>query len=217
MNIIFIAPPAAGKGTQSELICSKYNITHISTGDLIRETINNNDENSNKLKSIIEQGKLVSDEFILQLITNKINNNNDFIFDGFPRNLKQAELFDELLYKLNKKVDLVFYLKIDKSITEKRIVGRLSCPSCGRVYNDQIIESMPKQTGLCDTCNIELTKRSDDNLETFSKRFDTYMNETSPVIDYYKNKNILFEIDSNLDKYEIFNQIEKVIDNYDKD
>lgn len=209
MNIIFIAPPAAGKGTQSELLCSKYNMNHISTGDLIRETINSNNEKSSELKEIIEQGKLVSDEFILELVKDKVNQNGDFIFDGFPRNIKQAKLFDELLNSLNKKVDYVIYLSVDKELAANRILGRLSCLKCGRVYNDQIEESKPKNIDLCDDCNIELTKRTDDNIETFNKRFDTYMNETSPILDYYKDK--IYEINSNQDKYEIFNQIESII------
>ena len=208
MNIIFIAPPAAGKGTQSELLCNKYGFNHISTGDLIRETINSDSPLSLELKETMEQGKLVSDEFILKLIENNYKD-GDYIFDGFPRNLNQAKKFDELLAKLNKKVDYVIYLTISKDLASKRILGRLTCPNCGKLYNDQIEESMPKNSGLCDICNVSLNKRVDDNLETFTKRFDTYINETSPLIDYYKDK--LFEVDSSKDKDEIFNEIERII------
>ena len=208
MNVIFIAPPAAGKGTQSEMLCNKYNIKHISTGDLIRETINNNSPLSEQLKDIMNQGKLVSDEFILELIKNNLGD-GDYIFDGFPRNVKQAKMFDELLNTLNKKVDYVIYLKVSKDLAAKRILGRLSCANCGRVYNDQITELMPKQIGICDVCNIELTHRNDDNLETFNKRFDTYINETEPLLDYYKDK--LYEIDSSKDKQVIFKEIEGII------
>lgn len=209
MNIIFIAPPAAGKGTQSDLICNKYNMKHISTGDLIRKTINSESEKSLELKEIIEQGKLVSDEFILSLVKDEIKDGNSYIFDGFPRNINQAKLFDELLSSLNKKVDYVIYLKVDKELAAKRILGRISCPTCGKVYNDQIKESMPKQEGLCDQCNVELLKRNDDNEITFNKRFDTYIEETEPLLDYYKDK--LNIIDSSQDKYKIFKQIENII------
>lgn len=209
MNIIFIAPPAAGKGTQSDLICNKYSMKHISTGDLIRETISSNNEKSLELKETIEQGKLVSDEFILSLIKDKIENGNSYIFDGFPRNIEQAKLFDELLNSINNKVDYVIYLKIDKELAAKRILGRISCSNCGKVYNDQIKMSMPKQDGLCDICNTALSKRNDDNEITFNKRFDTYINETEPLLDYYKDK--LYIIDSSQDKYEIFKQIENII------
>ena len=208
MNIIFIAPPAAGKGTQSELLCNKYNFVHISTGDLIRETIKNNSPLSEELKSITSQGKLVSDEFILELIKDKLNN-ADYIFDGFPRNVKQAKMFDELLETQNKKVDYVIYLTVPKDLARKRILGRLSCPKCGRVYNDQIDIGKPKNECLCDDCNVELSRRSDDNEETFNVRYDTYINETSPLIDYYQDK--LFKVDSSKDKYEIFNEIERII------
>lgn len=209
MNIILIAPPAAGKGTQSELICNKYDMQHISTGDLIRTVINSNNENSIELKKTIEQGKLVSDEFVLDLIKEEIKNGNNYIFDGFPRTVNQAKLFDELLNELNKKIDYVIYLDIDKDIAMKRILGRLSCSKCGKVYNDQIEESMPKINGICNECNIELSKRNDDNEETFNKRFDTYINETKPLLDYYKDR--LYIIDSSLNKYEIFKQIENII------
>ncbi len=209
MNIILIAPPAAGKGTQSELICNKYNIKHISTGDLIRAVINSNSEKSIELKKTIEQGKLVSDEFVLDLIKDEIKNGNSYIFDGFPRNVNQAKLFNELLIKLNKKIDYVIYLDINKEVASKRIFGRLSCSNCGKVYNDQIEESMPKINGICDECNIKLSKRNDDNEETFNKRFDTYMSETKPLLDYYKDR--LYIIDSSLNKYEIFKQIENII------
>ena len=209
MNIILIAPPAAGKGTQSELICNKYDIKHISTGDLIRAVINSNSEKSIELKKTIEQGKLVSDEFVLDLIKDEIKDGNSYIFDGFPRTVNQAKLFDELLEKLNEKIDYVIYLDINKEIASKRILGRLSCSNCGKVYNDQIEESMPKTNGICDDCNIELSKRNDDNEETFNKRFDTYMSETKPLLDYYKDR--LYIVDSSLNKYEIFKQIEDII------
>jgi len=211
MNLIFIAPPAAGKGTQSELLCNNHNFYHLSTGDLLREAISKNDENSIKLKQIIEQGKLVGDDIILDLISKEIGKDGDYIFDGFPRNLKQAISFDELLVSLNRKVDYVIYLKVDKFLAQKRILGRLSCSNCGSVYNSQIEESNPKIEGICDDCGASLIKRTDDNEETFNNRFDTYMKETEPVINYYKDLNILYELDSSLDKYIIFNEIKKII------
>ena len=208
MNIIFIAPPAAGKGTQSDLLCNKYNFKHISTGDLIRETINNNSPLSQELREVMNQGKLVSDEFIINLIKENIGD-SDYIFDGFPRNVKQAKMFDELLVTLNKKVDYVIYLNISKELASKRILGRLSCSKCGRVYNDQIEELMPKEKGVCDICNISLDHRNDDNIETFDKRFDTYQTETAPLLEYYKDK--LYTVDSSQSKEQIFKEIEGII------
>lgn len=208
MNIIFIAPPAAGKGTQSELLCNKYNMKHISAGDLLRDAINENTEESKKIEKNIEQGQLVSDEYIINLVKNKIVENDNYIFDGVPRDIKQAKLLDELLNSLNRKIDFVIYLKIDKELAIKRILGRLSCPTCDKVYNDQIKELMPKVSNICDNCKSVLIKRIDDNIDSFNKRFDTYIKQTEPLLNYFKDK--LYEINST-DKYEIFKQIESIV------
>lgn len=208
MNIIFIAPPGAGKGTQAELICEKYNFDRISTGALIREAINKKDEKAEELKNLIEQGILVNDDFVLDLIEEKIVKVNNYIFDGFPRNLNQAHLIDNLLNKFEKSIDYVIYLKIDQESALERIIERITCLNCGHMYNSQ---DKPKKDYLCDICGHKLVKRFDDNLESFKKRFDTYMTETIPVIEYYRNKKLLYEIDGNLDKFEIFKQIESII------
>ena len=139
------------------------------------------------------------------------NRGKPFILDGFPRNVNQAIKLDELLAKNNKKIDYVIYFKIDKSLALDRIIGRINCPSCGCVYNDRIISSKPKKENICDSCGHLLEKRADDNEESFNKRFDTYMNETSPVIKYYQDKNVLYEVDSSLDKYDVFKALEDII------
>lgn len=214
-SIILVAPPAAGKGTQSSLICEKYGLLHISTGDLIREAIAKNDEMSDYLKSQIESGKLVSDEIILKLLgsrLNEIQKGPGYILDGFPRNVNQAIQYDSMLKEMNEKVSCVIYLAISKELAEKRIVGRISCPKCGRVYNEFIAENQPKIENTCDECGIELTKRSDDNAETFGVRFQTYLDETAPLIDYYKKQNILYEVDSTLPTDQVFAQIESIVD-----
>lgn len=207
MNIIFIAPPAAGKGTQSELVCKKYNLTHISTGNLLREVTNKDDDFSKEIKMRMSKGLLISDEIILNLISEKIKNKKGFIFDGFPRNLKQAIKFDEMLENIDQKVDYVIYLKIDKEIAKERILGRLVCPNCNTIYNFGL--NVDDQN--CSNCNKKLIKRQDDTIETFNKRFEVYMDETSPVIDYYKNKGNLYEVDSSLEPLEVFKKIENII------
>ena len=207
MNIILIAPPAAGKGTQSELICNKYNLTHISTGDLLREVTTKDNELSNQIKELMNKGELISDDIILNLITDKIKDKDGFVFDGFPRNLKQAEALDELLSNLNKKIDYVIYLTIDKEIACERIAGRYVCSNCKSVYN---LKS-DSETKICQNCGQELTKRKDDNAETFNNRYDVYMNETFPIIDYYRNKNLLFEVDSSDEPNKVFADIEKIM------
>ncbi len=210
-DIILIAPPAAGKGTQAKLLSSKYQIPHISTGDLLRAATG---ELGDIVKKTMESGSLVSDDLVLKLLEERITKEdcqNGYILDGFPRNVSQAESYMKLLEKLNKPLGDVIYLDASKEVTQKRIVGRLTCPTCGAVYNDQIDESKPKKFGTCDKCNGPLSKRSDDNLETFEKRYQTFMNETYPLLNYFKNKGKLFTVGSGISKERTLNEIEKII------
>lgn len=210
-DIILIAPPAAGKGTQAKLLSSKYQIPHISTGDLLRAATG---ELGDIVKKTMESGALVSDDLVLKLLEERISKEdcqNGIILDGFPRNVSQAESYMKLLEKLNRPLGYVIYLDASKEITQKRIVGRLSCPTCGAVYNDQIDDNKPKRFGTCDICNGPLTKRSDDNLETFEKRYQTYMNETYPLLDYFRSKGKLFTVGSGISKERTLSEIEKII------
>ena len=210
-DIILIAPPAAGKGTQAKLLSSKYQIPHISTGDLLRAATG---ELGDIVKKTMESGALVSDDLVLKLLEERITKEdcqNGYILDGFPRNISQAESYMKLLEKLNKPLGDVIYLDASKEVTQKRIVGRLSCPTCGAVYNDQIDESKPKKFGTCDKCNGPLSKRSDDNLETFEKRYQTFMNETYPLVNYFRSKGKLFTIGSGISKERTLSEIEKII------
>lgn len=208
MKIIFIAPPAAGKGTQSNLLSNEFNIEHISTGDLLREEIKNGNK---ELQTIIESGKLVNDELILSILAKKIDNLNSYILDGFPRTINQAISLDELLKSKNEKIDYVICLSVDKEIAKKRILGRVSCPKCGSVYNTMIEGMNSKVDMICDNCNSELTKRIDDTEETLSTRYDTYIRETEPLIEYYKNKGVLYQIDSSRDTMTVYNDIKNIL------
>ena len=216
-SIILLAPPAAGKGTQSELLCEKYGFVHISTGDLIREAVSKKDEMSAYLTEQMQAGKLVSDEIILKLLDTKleeISNASGVVLDGFPRNLEQVEKAKQYKH-LNEIVGedtCVIYLSVDYELALKRIVGRISCPKCGHVYNDMIEENQPTVKGICNNCGTELTKRSDDNEDTFKVRFETYLNQTEPLIAYYKEKGLLYEVDSSLSTAEVFKQIESIVD-----
>lgn len=206
MNIILIASPAAGKGTQSELICNKYNLKHISTGDLLREVVAFDNEKSREIKSLMEKGLLINDEIILGLIEDKLKDDEGFVFDGFPRNLTQAKKIDELLDRMNKKIDYVIHLKVDKEVALKRIVGRYVCPKCNAVYNKS-----EDETKICQSCGEDLIKRSDDNIDTFNNRYSVYMSETFPIVEYYENTNKLYEVDSSLEVNEVFKQIENIL------
>lgn len=214
MNIILLAPPAAGKGTQSNKIVEKYNLKHISTGDLLRASLNNDDELSNQIREIMSSGKLVSDEIILELIKKELNASNEFgvALDGFPRNLTQAIKFEELLKELNQSIDKVLYLTISKEEALNRIVGRRTCKSCGRIYNTMIELEKPLKEETCDECGIPLTRREDDNEDTFASRYQTYLSETEPLIHFYQEKGLLATIDASLKTEEVFNKIEEELD-----
>ena len=149
---------------------------------------------------------------VLDLLTKKISSlDNGYILDGFPRNVSQAISFDKMLTLMNQKIDYVIYLNLDKGIAKKRIVGRVSCPNCGNVYNTMIEGMEPNEENLCNTCHVSLVKRKDDNEETFEVRYSTYLEETEPLIKYYQDQNILYEIDSSLEKQEVFERIKKII------
>jgi adenylate kinase len=211
MNIVFIAPPAAGKGTQAEILEKEMNLYHLSTGDLLREISNSNTELGKEVKELIDNGKLIDDDLMLKLLKEKLSTvqSNGIIFDGFPRTIKQATMLNELLESMNQKVDKVIYLEVDKETAKKRATGRITCNNCGSIYNiyfDNIVDNK------CNNCGQVLTKRNDDTEEKFNNRFDTYMSNTKPVIDYYKDLNILYTVSSIGDKLEIYNNIKSVIE-----
>ncbi len=177
-NIIFIAPPAAGKGTQAKLLAEKYNIPHISTGDLLREEIAKSTDLGLKIENIMETGALVSDEIITELLKKRLvksDCDNGYILDGYPRNLEQAKIYDELLKEINRELGIVIFLDIDRELAMKRTLSRIICSNCGTSYN-LIVESLkPKKANVCDKCNSDLKVRSDDNEKTFINRFNTYV------------------------------------------
>lgn len=211
-RIILLAAPAAGKGTQAKLICEKYNLEHISTGDLLRECLKKEDDFSLKIKEIMESGKLVDDATILELLKRKLNDSQGYVLDGFPRTLPQALNYDQMLEESNSNLTHVLYLNVDEEVAKNRIVGRLSCSKCGRVYNELIDENKPKVEKMCDECSIELIKRKDDTEEVFKERLRVYNESTRELIEYYKNKGILYEINSNVDTASVFKQIEEILD-----
>ena len=215
MNIKLLAPPAAGKGTQSEKLEKEYNLNHISTGDLLRNASKEENDFGKNLKSIMESGKLVTDDIVLEVLNRYLDttDNMNLLLDGFPRNIYQANKLDEILASKDSKVDYVFLLDVPKETLADRITGRRLCKSCGRVYNVNIDSLKPKNENVCDNCGNELFQRSDDNRETFETRYNEYLEQTSPLIDYYKNKNVLYEIDSTRTVEEIFNQIKEIIEN----
>ena len=210
MNLIFIAPPAAGKGTQAEMLVNDYNLYHLSTGDLLREIASKETELGKTVKELIDNGKLIDDELMLKLLKEKLSTiNSGVIFDGFPRTIRQAEMLNELLGSMNEKIDNVIYLEVDKETALKRATGRVTCDNCGSIYNiyfDNIVDNK------CINCNTTLSKRNDDTEEKFNNRFDTYISSTKPVIDYYQELGLLSTVSSIGNKIDIYNNIKKVIE-----
>lgn len=206
-NIIFIAPPAAGKGTQSNMLKEKFGYIHISTGDMLREAINSGSEIGKEVKNIIDKGELVSDDLIIKLVKDKLTSleGKPFILDGFPRTLNQAKSLDEILTDDY----IVIYLDLDESEAINRITGRLTC-NCGKSYNVNIEELKPKVDGICDNCGSILIKRDDDNVESFKVRFKTFLDNTDSILKYYEDKEKLIKIDVNKDVQDIFESILEV-------
>ena len=213
-NIMFIAPPAAGKGTQAELVVEKYKIPHISTGDILREISKEDSEIGNYVKETLASGKLVKDEITYQLIEDRLNRDdckNGYIIDGFPRNIEQAKEYDKILEKLNYDIGNVILINVDEKILEKRITGRRICENCNTIYNINDENSCPKVESVCDNCGGKLYQRSDDNLEAFKTRYEMYQEKTAPIIDYYKEKGVLKEINGNDSVENIFKVVDEII------
>lgn len=216
MNIILIAPPAAGKGTQSKLISKEYNIPHISTGDLLRDEVESGSAMGKFLKEEMDRGTLISDDTIVNLLRERITKvdcNNGYILDGYPRNVEQAIIYDNLVRDLGMNNYLVIFMDIDKDLVLKRTLSRMICSGCGASYNNDVETLKPKIDGFCDKCGHNLKVRSDDNIETANARYDTYLNQTLPLINYYQEKGILREIkvreSDTID--DVFNKIKSLI------
>ena len=194
MNIIIFGPPGAGKGTQSDKIANKYQLFKISTGDLLRNEIKKGTLLGKKIEEIVNSGTLVSDNVINDLIEKVVSNNkykNQIIFDGYPRNIQQAKNLNALLKKHEQKIDLVINLKVSLDLITKRIIGRLVCSKCGNIFNEFFNPPTQKLTCCKDGA---LKRRSDDNVETVKKRYETYENSTKPLLEYYSKLGLLKNI-----------------------
>jgi adenylate kinase len=204
LRLIFLGPPGVGKGTQAASISLRKEINHISSGDLLRAAVDAKTDTGLKAKKYIDSGLLVPDELVVKIIVGKINSvecKNGFILDGFPRNLSQAEILDNTLNKAGEKIDKVFYFTASAEIIIKRIAGRRICKSCGADYHEMF--SPPVNKNVCDKCGVELYQRKDDYPETTSMRLQVYREQTERLIDYYKEKGELIEINCNGEKAEI--------------
>ncbi len=198
-NLILIAAPGAGKGTLSKDLLEKYDYVHISTGDLLREQVAKGDELGKKINEMQMAGQLVTNEIVYEALEQKLSDpkcDNGYILDGFPRNLEQAREYDEILKRSKRDLGIVLLLDIPKEELIERITGRFTCKDCGEIHNIYSEELKPKKEGICNKCGGVLTQRKDDNLEAFEKRYQTYLESTQPLIEFYKEKGVLYTIDS---------------------
>ena len=215
MNIIIFGPPGAGKGTQSSCLVDKNKMYQLSTGDLLRADLKSKSSLSQKLKKIMDAGKLVSDNIINDLIEKKISEpsiKNNIIFDGFPRNIDQAKSLDFMLNKYDQKISLVINLKVDNSILVKRISGRVSCSICKKPFNEFF--DPPRDPAECtakECSNRDLIKRSDDNENTVSNRLKIYEKSTLPLLTFYETKGVVKNVDAMKTINEVTNEINGII------
>ena len=212
MKIVMLGAPGAGKGTQAKMIASKYQIPHISTGDIFRANIKNGTELGKKAKSYMDQGLLVPDELVVDLVVDRVNQDdceNGYVLDGFPRTIPQAEALTEALEKMGQKVDFAIDVNVPDENIVKRMGGRRACVTCGATYH--MVYAPTKKEGICDTCGGELILRDDDKPETVLKRLGVYHEQTQPLIDYYTEAGILKEVDGTIDINDVFAEIVKIL------
>ena len=218
-NIVLLGAPGCGKGTLAKHLVKEMGYVHFSTGDMFREIIQTPTELGKKIKAIMDSGSLISDditnEMIKTYIEKALKENKHFILDGYPRNISQAKILEEILKELNQDLGVVIYLDIDKKLALNRALGRITCPKCGASFNEIIENSKPKNIGICDYCNSTLVKRSDDNEESFLNRFDTYLNKTKELIDYYNDLGVLrtIKIDDNSTPKSDYKKIKEILEN----
>jgi adenylate kinase len=211
MNVIIFGPPGAGKGTQSKYIVNKYKLFQLSTGEYLRKEIKNQTDLGIQIKSIVNSGSLVSDDIVSKLIESIISQDeykNRIIFDGYPRNIAQAKNLDNLLKKYDQKIDLVLNLSVKLDTIKKRISGRSVCSICGKIYNDYF-NPPPKNANCCSSKFLQ--KRGDDTLDVATKRYETYEKATEPLLNFYKELNLLKVVNGESSIDDIYKEIAHIM------
>ncbi len=213
MKIIMLGAPGAGKGTQAKMIAAKYQIPHISTGDIFRANIKNGTELGMEAKKYMDQGQLVPDELTVKILLDRVAQpdcSEGYVLDGFPRTIPQAEVLDNALNKLGDSIDFAVDVDVPDENIVRRMSGRRACLSCGATYHIEHIP--PKQEGVCDTCGQPLVLRDDDKPETVLKRLKVYHEQTQPLIDFYTKKGVLRSVDGTVDMNDVFEAIVNVLE-----
>ena len=212
MIIVMLGAPGAGKGTQAAMICEKYGLPHVSTGDIFRSNIKNGTELGRKARAYMDAGQLVPDELTVQLLLDRVAKEDcaqGYVLDGFPRTIPQAEVLTNALKESGGSVDYAINVDVPDENIIRRMSGRRSCPKCGASYHIQYIP--PKQEGICDTCGSELIQRDDDKPETVRNRLSVYHDQTQPLIEYYERAGVLETVDGTKDKEDVFADISAIL------
>ena len=215
-EFIFLGPPACGKGTQTEALSKFLGFPHIDTGSLLRAEIARETEEGKIAKSFIDKGQLVPVDLVGKIIGKKLAEKDcekGYVLDGYPRSLEQARMLDEINTKVDEGADVSFkaiYFDIDTEILIERIVNRQSCPVCGEIYNKKFKPS--KVENICDKCNVPLKTRDDDTEEIARKRFDTYFEQTAPLVEFYEKKGVLYKLDANGSIEEVWGRMLKIVE-----
>lgn len=203
-NVVLLGGPGAGKGTQAEKLMEEREMQHLATGDILRDEVDRGTELGLKAKKYMDEGELVPDELVVNMVEKRLTKQKGYLFDGFPRTIDQAKTLDELI-----NLDLVAYIKIDKSEAVRRLASRRVCSECGRLYNT--IFKPPETEGVCDECGGDLYQRDDDRSEVIRDRFETFLDETAPLIDFYRERGLLQEIDGEQEPEEVHREIKTVL------
>ena len=216
-ELIFLGPPACGKGTQTNRLSEYLGFPHVDTGSLLRAEISKETEEGKIAKSFIDKGQLVPIDLVAKIIGKKLSGDdckNGYVLDGYPRSLEQAEKLEEINSQIDGNNEVSFkaiYFDIDTQILLERIIYRQSCPVCGEIYNKKFKPS--KVENICDKCHVELKTRADDNAEVAKARFDTYFEQTAPLVKFYEDKGVLYKIDANGSIDEVWDRLLKVVAN----
>ncbi len=212
MRILLFGPPGVGKGTQADLLSRKYNFIKFSMGDILRGTASEKESSNNEIEKFLQRGELVPDDIVFDLVENFLikNKNSNILFDGFPRTLNQAQKLDKSLTELGLSLALALEMHLDEEEIIRRLLNRRFCPKCGKIYN--FITDPPKANGVCDKCNLELVRRTDDDEDIIRKRLHIYEKQTRALINYYKSSSIYNQIDASGIQKEVFENISKIID-----